>query len=63
LLVFVDQAAQDRFSADLARAGVGCGDAGSRVRAGDALAKALVGPRGVVMLLVFGQNGADAHES
>ena len=43
LLVLVDQAAQDRFSADLADAGVCGDDAGRMVRAaGDALADALV---------------------
>jgi hypothetical protein len=57
-LVFVDQAAQDRFPADLARAGVCCGDAGSGARVRDALADALMGAGGVVMLLVFGQDGA-----
>jgi hypothetical protein len=42
-LVLVDQAAQDRFSADLADAGVSCDDAGRMARAvGDALADALV---------------------
>src|SRR5882757_6823321 len=55
-LVFVDQAAQDWFSADLARAGVGCGDAGTGAIVRDALADALVGTGGVVMLLVLGQN-------
>jgi hypothetical protein len=53
-LVFVDQAPQDWFSADLAYAGVCCGDAGSGVRVRDALVDALVGPGGVVMLLVLG---------
>ena len=56
--VFVDQAAGDRFSVDLARAGVSCGDAGSGVRVRDALVEALMGPGGVVMLLVLGQDGA-----
>jgi hypothetical protein len=40
-LVFVDQAAQDWFSADLARAGVGCGDAGTGAIVRDALADAV----------------------
>jgi hypothetical protein len=53
-LVFVDQAAQDWFSADLTRARVHCGDAGTAARVRDALADALTGPGGVVMLLVFG---------
>ena len=57
-LVFVDQAAQDWFSADLPRAGVCFGDAGTWVTVRDALADALVGPGGVVMLLVLGQDGA-----
>jgi hypothetical protein len=39
--VFVDQAAQDWFSADLARAGVGCGDAGTGAIVRDALADAV----------------------
>jgi hypothetical protein len=56
LLVFVDQAAQDWFSADLTRAGVGCGGAATGARVRDALADALVGPGGVVMLLVLGQD-------
>jgi hypothetical protein len=37
---------------------VGCGDAGSGARVGDALADALMRAGGVVMLLVFGQCGA-----
>jgi hypothetical protein len=41
-LVLIDQAAQYRFSADLARAGVGCVDAGSRAGTRDALADALM---------------------
>jgi hypothetical protein len=43
---------------DLAGAGVCCGDAGSGVRVRDALAGALMGTGGVVMLLVPGQDGA-----
>jgi hypothetical protein len=42
-LVFVDQAAEDRFSADLPHGGVCCGDAGTGARVGDALADALMG--------------------
>jgi hypothetical protein len=42
-LVFVDQAAQDRFSKDLPRAGVGRGDGGTGAIVGDALAEALAG--------------------
>src|SRR5450631_710916 len=61
-LVLVDQAAQDRFSADLADAEVPCDDAGRMVRAaGDALADALVRPAGVAGLLVFGQNGSQVR--
>jgi hypothetical protein len=61
-LVLVDQAAQDRFSADLADAEVPCDDAGRMARAvGDALADALVRPGGVVVLLVFGQNGSQVR--
>jgi hypothetical protein len=48
-LVLVDQAAQDRFPADLAGTEVPCDDAGRMVRAvGDALADALMRPGGVV---------------
>src|ERR1035437_3796936 len=58
-LVLVDQAAQGRFSADLADAEVPCDDAGRMDRAvGDALADALMRPGGVVVLLVFGQAGS-----
>src|SRR5438477_1784040 len=58
-LVLVDQAAQDRFSADLVGVEVRCDDAWSVVfSAGDALVDALMWPGGVVMLLVFGQDGA-----
>jgi hypothetical protein len=61
-LVLVDQAAQDRFSADLADAEVPCDDAARMARAvGDALADALVRPGGVVVLLVFGQNGSQVR--
>src|ERR1017187_4946226 len=61
-LVLVDQAAQDRFSADLADAEVPCDHAGRMVRAvGDALADALVRPGGVVVLLVFGQDGSQVR--
>ena len=35
--VLVDQTAEDRFSADLTRAEVWCGDAGTGLGAGDAL--------------------------
>jgi hypothetical protein len=35
-----------------------CGDAGSEARVRDALADALMWPGGVVILLVFGQEGA-----
>jgi hypothetical protein len=65
LLVFVDQAAQDRFSADLARAGVGCGDAGSRVRAGDAQAICMMmasGARSGQHDFDIRSGGAKAHE-
>jgi NADAR domain len=41
-LVFVDQAAEDRFSADPARAEVCSGDVGSGARVGDALVDALM---------------------
>jgi hypothetical protein len=57
-LVFVDEAAEDWFSADLTRAEICCGDAGSWVTVRDALAEALMGPGGVVVLLVFGQDRA-----
>src|ERR1039457_3959476 len=60
-LVFVDQAAEDRFSADLTRAEVSCGDAGNGARVRDALVDALMGPGGVVMLLVLGQDGAQVR--
>jgi hypothetical protein len=61
-LVLVDQAAQDRFSADLADAEVPRDDAGRMARAvGDALADALVRPGGVVVLLVFGENGSQVR--
>src|ERR1035441_8568557 len=61
-LVLVDQAAQDRFSADLADAEVPCDDAGRMVRAvGEALADALMRPGGVVVLLVFGQDGSQVR--
>ena len=46
---------------DLAGAEVCRDDAGSRVRVRDALAGALMGPGGVVMLLVFGQDGAQMY--
>jgi hypothetical protein len=61
-LVLVDQAAQDRFSADLADAELPGDDAGRIVRAvGDALADALMRPGGVVVLLVFGQDGSQVR--
>src|ERR1019366_4348312 len=62
-LVLVDQAAQDRFSADLPRCRASCcSDVGRMVRAvGDALADALMRPGGVVVLLVFGQDGAQVR--
>ena len=60
-LVLVDQAAQDRFSADLARGGVCCSDAGTRVNVRDALSEALMGTGGVVVLLVVGQDGAQVR--
>ena len=41
---------------DLPRAGVGCGDAGTRVTVRDALADALMGTGGVVVLLILGQD-------
>jgi hypothetical protein len=57
-LVFVDQAAEDRFSADLARAGVCWSDAGSGARVLDALVDALMWPGGVVTLPVLSQDCA-----
>ena len=60
-LVFVDQTAQDRFSADLTRAEVWCGDAGTGFSVGDALVDALVRPGGVVVLLVLGEDGAQVR--
>jgi hypothetical protein len=57
--VFVDQAAQDRFSADLLCVDVGHGGAGSvRFVVGDVLGDALVRPGRVVVRLVLGQDGA-----
>jgi hypothetical protein len=61
LLILIGQSAQDGFSADLARAGVGCVDAGSRAGTRDALADALVGPGGVVVVLVLGQDHAQVR--
>ena len=59
LRVLVDQAAQDRLSADPLGAEVSWGDAGSVVfTAGDALGDALVRPGSVVVHLVLGQDGA-----
>src|ERR1039457_4312986 len=59
LHVLVDQAAQDRFSADPLGAEVSCGDVGSVVFAvGDALGDALVRPGSVVVHLVLGQDCA-----
>ena len=60
-LVFVDQTAEDRFSADLARAEVWCSDAGPASVSGDALVDALVRPGGGVMILVVGQVGAQVR--
>jgi hypothetical protein len=57
-LVLVDQAAQDQSSADLAGAKVGCGDARTGISARDALADALMGTGGVLVLLVLGRYGA-----
>ena len=57
--VLVDQAAQDRFSADLESVEVPCRDAGRMVfSVGDALADSLVRAGGVVVLLILGQDGA-----
>jgi hypothetical protein len=57
--VFVDQAAQDGFSADLLYIDVGHGGAGSvTFIVGDALGDALMRPGGVVLHLVLGQHGA-----
>jgi ABC-type sugar transport system substrate-binding protein len=61
VLVLVDQAAQDRFSADLPRAGICCDDTGTGISAGDALADALMGPGAVVMLLIPGQDSAQVR--
>ena len=56
--ILVDQAAQDRFSADLVSVEIPCRDAGRIVLSvGDALVDALVGPGHVVMRLVVGQDG------
>ena len=57
-LVFVDQAAQNRFSTDLASAEICREDAGSRLRVRNALADALMRPGGVVVLLVLSQDSA-----
>jgi hypothetical protein len=46
---------------DLAGVEGGCGEAGSGVIVRDALADALVGPGGVVMLLVVGQDGTQVR--
>jgi len=43
LPVLVDQTARDRFTAELARAGAGCGGAGDRARVWDTLADVLCG--------------------
>jgi Protein of unknown function (DUF1214) len=48
---------------DLPCAGVCCGDTGTGVSAGDALADALVGTGGVVVLLVLGQDGAQVRQA
>jgi magnesium chelatase family protein len=57
--VFVDQSAQDRFSADLLCVYAGHGGARSvRFAVGDALGDALVRPGRVVVRLVLGQDGA-----
>jgi hypothetical protein len=60
-LVFVDQAAEDRSSADLTRVEGSCGAAGSGARVRDALVDALMRPGGVVMLLVLGQDGVQVR--
>src|ERR1039457_6379681 len=57
--VLVDQAVQDRFSADLAGVEVPCRDARRMVLSvGDVLADSLVRAGGVVVLLVLGQDCA-----
>ena len=57
--VFVDQASQDGFSADLLCVDVRHGGAESvTFVVGNALGDAPVRPGGVVVRLVFGQNGA-----
>jgi hypothetical protein len=57
--VLVDQAAQDGLSADLPCIDVGHGAAGGvRFAVGDTLGNALVRAGRVVVLLVFGQDGA-----
>jgi len=57
--VFVDQAVEDRFSADPFDAGVGCGNEGNMAFAvGDTLRDALVRTSRVVMRLGSGQDGA-----
>ena len=57
--VFVDQAAQDGFSADPFGVEAGYGAAGTvEFVVGDALGDALVRPGRVVVHLVFGQGGA-----
>jgi hypothetical protein len=60
--VFVDQAAQDGSSVDPCGAGVGHGGAGDvTVAAGDVLCDALVRPGGVVVRLIFRENGAQVR--
>ena len=60
--VFVDQAAQDGSSVDSYGAGVGHGGPGDvTVAAGDVLCDALVRPGGVVMRLIFRENGAQVR--
>ena len=57
--VFVDQALEDGFSADLMVVDVGRRGAGTvAFVVGDALRDALVRPGSVVVRLVFGQDGA-----
>jgi hypothetical protein len=60
--VFVDQAAQDGSSADLLSIDAGHHRAGSvTFVARDALRYALVGPGGVVVVLIFRQDGSQVR--